>query len=96
MPNGPGGKDRRRETDLDPHPDRARRIRQWHIERATSDTRPVALAAIHITEHGRLNTDVVGVDPAHAQIMASELRELAQQLERMAIDTSRTRLIRVK
>lgn len=98
MPDGPGGIDRRRrETDLDPHPDRARRIRQWHIERASSDTRPVALAAVHITENGRLNTDVVGVEPEHAHIIASELRELAKQLEHMAAESSRSnRLVRIK
>lgn len=97
MPDGSEDGDKRLGSQLQPHPDRSRRIRAWHIDRATSETRPVAMAAVHITEHGRLHTDTVGIEPEHAHIIAAELRDLASQLEHMAAEASRpARMIRIK
>jgi hypothetical protein len=97
MPKGSGEGPRERSAALDPHPDRAKRIRQWHIDRATSDTRPVALVAVHITNDGQLRTDAVAVDPEHAAVMAQELIDLAAHLRKVAAERmTPLRLVRVK
>lgn len=68
-----------------PHYERVQRIRSWHIERATSDVRPVAMLAVHITEHGQLHSDAIGIEPEMAGVIAAELLILAEQLKAMAV-----------
>ena len=82
------------------HPERARRIRAWHIERATGEARPVAVCAIHVMDDGTLQSQALGVEIAFAQLMANELRALADALMARSAERPRQRraptLTRVK
>jgi len=53
------------------------------------------MLAVHITEHGTLNTDAIAIEPEHAAILVPELLELAAHLQAIAL-SGQPRLIRVK
>lgn len=82
-------------SQIPPHRERVKRIRSWHIERAASDNRPVAMLAVHITESGQLHSDAIGIEPEHARVIADELRIIIEQLHRLAA-MARTTLTRIK
>lgn len=57
----------------DANKERIAAIKQWHIDQAIGDTKPVALLAIAITASGEIVTQGVHIEPEHAQAMLPEL-----------------------
>lgn len=66
--------------------ERIQAIRKWHIDQATSDTRPVAVFTITVTADQQVITQSIGLEPAIETLMLHSLEAAAQTLRDLAQD----------
>jgi hypothetical protein len=71
-----------------PHPERLEAIQQWHLDQAAKPAQAVAAIHLSITQDGKIRTEGIAVDQAHAQAMLAALPRLTQMLEQRAGVTS--------
>lgn len=67
-----------RETE--PHPDRVKHVRQWHIDQALCQDPPIATINVSITESGEIHAVGLAIEPEHAQIMLPELERITTMI----------------
>ncbi len=63
-----------------PHPERIKRIRDWHQAQATAEQVPVALLSMGITDCGQVKTTGLAIEPEHALIFLAELESVTVRL----------------
>jgi hypothetical protein len=65
---------------IQPNPQRVAALKQWHIDQAISELKPVAIINITLTACGQVSTKGIGLEPEHARVMLPALEEAALQL----------------
>lgn len=68
------------------NPQRVAALKQWHIDQAISESKPVAIINFTLTADGSINTRAIGLEPEHAKVMLPALEEAAQQLREQVGD----------
>ena len=61
--------------------ERTTTIKQWHINQAISDAKPVATLNIAITAQGSIVTQGVCIEEEHAQAMLQELAAITRRIK---------------
>lgn len=56
-------------------------IRAWHIQQAAATATPVAMLNFQVTAGGRVESTCLGMEPAMAQALLTELDEARARLE---------------
>lgn len=68
----------------EPHPARLEAMQQWHHDQAARPDQAVAAIHISITQDGKIRTEGIAIEQAHAQAMLAAVPRLVQQLEHQA------------
>jgi hypothetical protein len=63
-----------------PDPQRVAALKQWHIDQAISEAKPVAIINFTLTADGQITGRAIGLEPEHAKVMLPAIEEAAQQL----------------
>jgi hypothetical protein len=64
-----------------PSLERINKIKQWHIDQAIADTKPVATLNLSITACGRIITQGVCIEEEHAQVFLGELHAVITRIQ---------------
>jgi len=71
--------------DANPNQERITKIKQWHIDQAIADTKPVATLNITVTAAGTIVTQGVCIEKEHAQAMLVELQAVIRRIQSQII-----------
>lgn len=61
-------------------PERVAKLRQWHIDQAISDDKPVAIINFTLTASGEVKSRAVLVEEEHAQVMLPAMVDAIKEL----------------
>jgi hypothetical protein len=78
--NQPANVKRLRAREVKAHPERVRKIRDWHLQQAHSLYEPAATLNITITACGQIFTTGLAIEPEHAQVLLTEIDQVQRKL----------------
>lgn len=65
---------------VEPNPQRVAALKQWHIDQAISEAKPVAIINFTLAANGEISSKSIGLEPEHAKVMLPALEDAAQKL----------------